>query len=117
MYAAINQWQKLSQKNLGAAAIGLFKAQLWLMANRPDKAWIDLAPLAELEVRSEAVLMQLIQIALNIGDDEKIRTAMNYLALLKEIYAKRPGADLVALQILEANLLDRRNEKGDGQRP
>ena len=117
MYAALNRWQALSQKrNVGLVPIGLFKAQFWLIANRPDLAWAELEPFARQESRTEAVLAQLIQIALNSTDDEKVRMALNYVAAIRELKAKAPNANLVATDILEAKLLDRRDDAGDAKR-
>ena len=66
--AAIGRWQKVSKK-LHQDEIGLFKAQLLIVASRPDLAWNELVLVTREDGgRTEAVLTLLIKIALESGD-------------------------------------------------
>jgi predicted Zn-dependent protease len=99
MYAALNQWQSLAR--LDAAAIALFRAQMWRIAGRPDMAWAVLAPQGD-QTRNENVLTELIDIALDSNDDDKIAMALRLLRSLKE----SKGDDL-SIVFYEARLLER----------
>ncbi len=106
MYAALNQWQSLVQKNLDPASIAYFRARRWLDANRPDLAWNELAPHATQMPRNEQVLTQLIELALASDDAKKIAFAQSLIGFLRDLY----GESSLTPLFYEARLLESAGE-------
>jgi cytochrome c-type biogenesis protein CcmH/NrfG len=107
MHACLNRWQAAARENgVDSESAALFRSQFWQLANRPDLAWNELEPVASARSSSEAVLLQMVRLALLPGADDHLAEATIYLDALKGVKGIR--IDRSALRLLEARLLIRR---------
>jgi hypothetical protein len=97
MCGALAAWDAAAHKGgIAAPERAIFKSQFWSMANRPDQAWALLEPFAQ--ERYERSLIQLVEVALEIGDDQKLVRALQCVRLLQE------GRDVAPFHLLEARV-------------
>jgi tetratricopeptide (TPR) repeat protein len=107
MYGALNAWAAAS-KSLDIGSKMLFRAKMWLQANRPDRAWEELEPIAAREPYNEAVLVTMVDIAMMSPDNQALMAkGKDYLNLLKQLRPESPG-----IALLDARFSAKRGDPG-----
>jgi len=89
MYAGLLRWQDLGQKSgMDGALIAMFRAQFMQLMNRSDLAWLELEPKAANEPRNVDLLSQLVVLALDSPEDDRIARAATFIGMIKETKAE-----------------------------
>jgi tetratricopeptide (TPR) repeat protein len=109
MSAALNQWERMMLKEGQNPVVGpLTKAAFWAVANRPDRARLEINRARKLDPKNADAARIGLQVDLEAQDSELLGEARQHLAVLKEVALDDP---LTA--ILEARLLEREGKTGD----
>lgn len=104
MSAALNRWAAAGKQNgMDAASIALFRAHFWQLADQPNRAWAELEPV---KPYNSAVLIRMIQLAIDSEDGDKHKIAADLLVLLRQDRKEESFPTL-----LEARLLAVRGER------